>query len=86
MTETSATKLPSASHGIEEIVGIVGIAGIAGIAGIDGIEGIILLALFATFVAIEFIEFIEFFTPSGKILFIDLIPVFWDIFSVSTND
>jgi hypothetical protein len=83
MTETSATKLPSASHGIEEIVGIVGITGIA---GIDGIEGIILLALFATFVAIEFIEFIEFFTPSGKILFIDLIPVFWDIFSVSTND
>jgi hypothetical protein len=83
MTETSATKLPSASHGIEEIVGIVGIVGIA---GIDGIDGIILLALFATFVAIEFIEFIEFFTPNGKILFIDLIPVFWDIFSVSTND
>ena len=80
MTETSATKLPSASHGIEEIVGIVGIA------GIDGIAGIILLALFATFVAIEFSEFIEFFTPRGKILFIDLIPVFWDIFSVSTND
>ena len=77
MTETSATKLPSASHGIEEIVGIDGIA---------GIEGIILLALFATFVAIEFSEFIEFFTPRGKILFIDLIPVFWDIFSVSTND
>ena len=83
MTETSATKLPSASHGIEEIVGIAGIAGIDGIAGI---EGIILLALFATFVAIEFSEFIEFFTPRGKILFIDLIPVFWDIFSVSTND
>jgi ammonia channel protein AmtB len=80
MTETSATKLPSASHGIEEIVGIAGIDGIA------GIEGIILLALFATFVAIEFSEFIEFFTPRGKILFIDLIPVFWDIFSVSTND
>lgn len=80
MTETSATKLPSASHGIEEIVGIDGIDGIA------GIDGIILLALFATFVAIEFNEFIEFFTPSGKILFIDLIPVFWDIFSVSTND
>ena len=83
MTETSATKLPSASHGIEEIVGIAGIAGIDGIAGI---EGIILLALFATFVAIEFSEFIEFFTPRGKILFIDLIPVFWDIFSVRTND
>ena len=62
---------------IEEIVGIAGIA---------GIDGIILLALFATFVAIEFSEFIEFFTPRGKILFIDLIPVFWDIFSVSTND
>jgi hypothetical protein len=83
MTETSATKLPSASHGIEEIVGIDGIEGID---GIDGIDGIILLALFATLVAIEFNEFIEFFTPSGKILFIDLIPVFWDIFSVSTND
>jgi hypothetical protein len=29
---------------------------------------------------------IEFVTPSGKMLFIDLMPVFWDIFSDRQND
>jgi hypothetical protein len=51
--------------------------------GIAGKFGIILLAFRDTFVAIVFIEFV---TPSGKMLFIDLMPVFWDIFSDRQND
>jgi hypothetical protein len=51
--------------------------------GIAGIFAIILLAFFDTFVAIEFMEFV---TPNGKILFIDLMPAFWDIFSDRQND
>lgn len=54
-----------------------------GIVGIAGKFGIILLAFRDTFVAIVFMEFV---TPSGKILFIDLIPVFWDIFSDRQDD
>jgi hypothetical protein len=80
ITETSSTKLRSPSHGIEDTVGILGIVGIA---GRFGILGIILLAFRDTFVAIVFIEFV---TPSGKMLFIDLMPVFWDIFSDRQND
>ncbi len=77
ITETSSTKLKSPSHGIEDTVGIFGMVGIA------GKLGIILLAFRDTFVAIVFIEFV---TPSGKMLFIDLMPVFWDIFSDRQND
>jgi ammonia channel protein AmtB len=77
ITDTSTAKLRSPSHGIEDTVGIFGIVGIA------GKLGIILLAFLDTFVAIVFIEFV---TPSGKMLFIDLMPVFWDIFSDRQND
>ena len=70
---------------MEDTVGIAGMLGIADIVDrlIAGIFVIILLAFLDTFVAIVFMEFV---TPSGKMLFIDLMPAFWDIFSDRQND